>query len=138
MLSQDGEMTADPPVPRVVKAADTQALLALEDAAANLGLSQRLLPAWLEENLAPAGLHYLWPGLWHRLSHRPEVSPHLRCELLLQLRGGEQVLSLLDIMPADFEPLLAVASRSEALRVRDKMDSARSVSEWTEKHAGKA
>jgi len=131
-------MAADPPVPRLVKAADTKALLALEDKAASLGLSQRLLPAWLGENVAPAARHYLWPGIWHRLSHRPEVSPHLRCELLLQLRGGEQVLSLLDIMPADFEPLLTVASRSEVLRVRHRMDLARSVREWTEEHVGKA
>jgi hypothetical protein len=138
MVSQDGEMAADPPVPRVVKAADTQALLALEDTAAILGLSQRLLPAWLEENVAATGLHYLWPGLWHRLSHRPEVSPHLRCELLLQLRDGEQVLSLLDIMPADFQPLVTVASRSEVLQVRHRMDSARSVREWTEEQAGEA
>lgn len=73
---------------------------------ASPGLSQRLLPAWLEENVAATGLHYLWPGLWHRLSHRPEVSLHLRCELLLQLRDGEQVRSLLDILPGDFEPLV--------------------------------
>jgi hypothetical protein len=131
-------MAADPPVPRVVKAADTQALLALEQKAWSLDLSQRLPPAWLDENVAPTGLHYLWPGLWHRLSHRPEVSPHLRCELLLQLRGGEPVRSLLDIMPADFEPLLTVASRSEMLRVRHGMDMARSVTEWTEEHVSEA
>jgi hypothetical protein len=29
--SEDGEMAADPPVPRLVKAADTRVLLALED-----------------------------------------------------------------------------------------------------------
>ena len=138
MLSQDGEMAADPPVPRVVKAADTQTLLALEDTAASLGLGQRVLLAWLDENVAPTGLHYLWPGFWHRLSHRPEVSPRLRCELLLHLRGGEQVRSLLDIMPADFEPLPTVASRSEVLRVHHRMDSARSVREWTEEQAREA
>lgn len=131
-------MSADQPVPRVVKAADTTALLALEHKAWSLDLNQRLLPAWLDENVAPTGMHYLWPGLWHRLSHRPEVSPHLRCELLLQLRDGEQVLSLLDIMPADYGPLLTVASRSEVLRVRHTMDMARSVREWTEEHVGEA
>jgi len=125
-------------MPRVVKAADTKALLALEDRATSLDLNQRLLPAWLDENVAPAGRHNLWPGLWYRLSHGPEVSPHLRCELLLQLRGGEQVLSLPDIMPADFEALLTVASRSEVLRVRQRMDLARSVREWTEEQVGEA
>jgi len=131
-------MAADPPVPRVVKAADTRALLALEDTAEVLGLNQRLLPSWLDANVAPTGLHYLWAGIWHRLSHRPEVSPHLRCELLLQLRGGDQVLSLLDVMPADFEALPTVASRSEVLQVRHLMDSARSVREWAEAHTGEA
>lgn len=92
-------MACDGPVPRVVKAAGTAALPALEEKAARLGLSQRLPLEWLAENIAPAGRHYLWPGILHRLSHRPEVSPHLRCELLLQVRDGEQVLSLLDVMP---------------------------------------
>jgi hypothetical protein len=125
-------------VPRVLKAADTAALLALEDTAASLGLNQRLPPAWLHENVAPAGRHCLWPGIWHRLSHRPEVSPHLRCELLLQLRAGEQVLSLLDIMPADFAPLQEVTRRAEVVRVRRGMDSARSVGEWNQEHAERA
>jgi hypothetical protein len=131
-------MPADPPVPRVVKVADTPALLALEHKAASLGLSQRLLPGWLAEHVAPAGRHFLWPALWHRLSHRPEISQHLRCELFLQLRDGEQVRSLLDVMPADFEPLLPVTSRAEALRVHQAMDSARSVREWDEEHAERA
>ena len=129
-------MAADPPVPLIVKTADTPALLALEDTAASLGLNQRLLPAWLDENVAPAGRHYLWPAIWHRLSHRPEISPHLRCELLLQLRDGEQVLSLLDIMPADLESLASVTSHAEVARVRQGMDSARSVRDWD--HAERA
>lgn len=130
-------MAADPPVPRVVKNADTPTLMALEGKAASLGLNQRLVPGWLAENIAQAGRHYLWPGIWHRLSHRPEISPHLRCELLLQLRDGEQVLSLLDIVPADFEPLPTVISRAEVLRVRQAMDSSRSVREWDQDHAGR-
>src|SRR5262249_27308515 len=46
------------------------------------------MPDWLAENVDPAGSHYLRAVLWHRLAHRPEVSPHLRCELL-QLLDGE-------------------------------------------------
>ena len=48
-------MAAEPPVPRVVKAADTRALLALEHTAEVLGLNQRLLPSWLDANVAPTG-----------------------------------------------------------------------------------
>jgi hypothetical protein len=117
-------MQPEQPLPHVVKVADTPGLLALADRAAALDLSQRLVAKWLAENLAPAGTHYLWPALWHSLSHRPEVSPHLRCELLLELRNEQHALSLLDIMPNDFEPLPSVASRAEASRVRQLMDSA--------------
>ncbi len=131
-------MACDPPVPRVVKAADTPALLALEDKAARLGLNQRLPSDWLAENIAQAGRHYLWPGIWHRFSHRLEVSPHLRCELLLQLLEGEQVLSLLDIMPADLESLASVTSRAEVVRVRRGMDAASSVRKWDQERAGQA
>lgn len=39
---------------------------------------------------------------------------------------------------ADFDPLQAVTSRAEAVRVRQGMDSARSVSEWDQEHAERA
>jgi hypothetical protein len=118
-------------LPHVVKVTDTPGLLALEDKAAALDLSQRLVAEWLAERLAPAGKHYLWPALWHRLSHRPEVSPHLRCELLFELRNRQYALSLLDVMPQDFEPIPSVGSRSELIRVRQLMESATPVGEWS-------
>src|SRR4051794_2584780 len=96
-------MPADSPLPRQVKVVDSSTLLGLERKAAVLRLSQRLLPAWLSSRLEPSGSHYLWPAIWHRLGHRPEISPHLRCELLLLLRDGEQVLGLLDVLLPDFE-----------------------------------
>jgi hypothetical protein len=120
------------PVPRVVKVTDTAGLLALEDTAVALGLVQRLSAQWLAENVAPGGRHYLWPGLWHRLSHRADISPHLRCELLLELRDEQEALSLLDIMPHDFAALPSVTSRDELSQVRQLMDSAVLVSELSE------
>jgi len=117
-----------------VKATDSPTLLGLEENAFGLGLSQRLLPDWLAENIDHSGSHYLRAALWHRLSHRPEVSPHLRCELLLQLRDGEQVLSLLDVMPQDFEVLQPVSDRHLLLAVHRLMATARPVREWDEEH----
>ncbi|MGA5699867.1 hypothetical protein [Peterkaempfera bronchialis] len=41
-------------------------------------------------------------------------------------------MSLLDVMPDDFEPLPVVRSRSEGMEVRDLLDSVRTVSERIE------
>jgi hypothetical protein len=130
-------MPTDRPLPRQVKIMDSATLLKLEQRAAALRLNQRLPPAWLSNHLAPSGSHYLWPAIWHRLVHRPEIPPHLRCELLLHLRGGEHVLSLLDVLLPDFEPLPSVRSRDECLMVDQWMRSARTVKEWDEGRSGR-
>ncbi|CDR13312.1 hypothetical protein GCM10022420_088860 [Streptomyces iranensis] len=83
-----------PAVDERIRDVDTERLLLLEEEAARLGFSQRLPVDWLRERAAVAAVHYLFPGLEHRLSHRPEVSPQWRCELLLTVRTGEEVLSL--------------------------------------------
>lgn len=134
-MRQDGQVPADPPVPHQVKVIDSAALRMLEEKAAQLGLNQRLPRAWLDTNLAPSGRHYLRAGLWHQLYHRPEVPPHLRCELLLELRDGEQILSLLDVMLPDYETLPSVPSRSEYLKMARQMNQARSVGEWEEERS---
>ncbi len=125
-------MANDPPVPRQAKIIDSASLLELEEKAAELGLNQRLPRSWLDEHLAPSGRHYLRAALWHRLYHRPEVPPHLRCELILELRDSEQVRSLLDVVPAEYERLPSVPSRSEYLQMTRQMNHARSVREWEE------
>jgi hypothetical protein len=79
---------ADPPVPHEAKVPDSPALLRLEDTARRLELNQRLPGDWLDAHLDPGGTHYLRAGLWHRLSHRADIGPHLRCELLIQLQSG--------------------------------------------------
>jgi hypothetical protein len=107
----------DQPLPRELKAIDTASLSRLEERAGDLGLSQRLEPEWVRANAAPDGTHYLWPALWHSLSHRPDVPRQLRCELLITLRAGDRVLSLLDVLPDDFAPLPRVTSREEGLEV---------------------
>ncbi|MDA0563979.1 hypothetical protein LG943_06510 [Streptomonospora sp. S1-112] len=122
-------MHVDQPLPREVKVIDSASLLRLEERAGVLSLNQCLDPAWVRANTAPEGTHYLWPALWHGLSHRPDVPRHLRCELLITLRGGDRVLSLLDVLPDDFAPLPRVASRAEGMRVRQMLDRAPSVGE---------
>ncbi|MFK0254693.1 hypothetical protein [Streptomyces sp. NPDC090445] len=123
-------MNSNPPVPREVKVIDTVSLLRLEERARNLGLNQRLDPAWVTVNAAPSGNHYLWPALWNSLAHRPAIPRQLRCELLITMREGGHVISLLDVLPADFSPLPRVTSREEGMRISRLLDRVPSVREW--------
>ncbi|WP_062217469.1 hypothetical protein [Streptomyces sp. NBRC 109706] len=123
-------MDFEQPLPREVKVIDSASLFRLEERAGDLGLSQRPDPAWVRANAAPDGTHYLWPALWHTLSHRPDVPCHVRWELLITLRTGDRVVSLLDMLPDDFTPLPKVTSREEGMQVRRLLDRAPSVREW--------
>ncbi|MBD0690655.1 hypothetical protein [Streptomyces sp. CBMA123] len=127
-------MDAERALPGELMAVDTPGLLRLEERAAGLGLSQRLDPAWLRSHAAPAGRHYLRAVWWHGVTHRPELPRQLRCELVLELRTGEQVLSLLDLLPEDFGQLAEVTSRDEGLPVTRLLGGGglRSVSEFAD------
>ncbi|MFF3766379.1 hypothetical protein ACFYYR_20175 [Streptomyces sp. NPDC001922] len=122
-------------LPRELKVVDTASLLALEEEAQALGLSQGLKPEWVAAHAAPAGLHCLCPAIWHSLRHRPELPRHLRCELLIELRSGERVMSLLDVLPDTFAPLPRARSRDEAERFVRLWESASSVRDWEERRA---
>ncbi|MET8439061.1 hypothetical protein ABZV61_41660 [Streptomyces sp900116325] len=123
-------MDFDQLLPRELKAVDSASLFRLEERASDLGLSQRLDPVWVQANAAPDGTHYLWPALWHGLSHRPDIPRQLRCELLITLGAGDRVRSLLDVLPDDFSPLPKVTSREEGMQVSPLFDRAPSVREW--------
>ncbi|MGW7052916.1 hypothetical protein [Streptomyces sp. NPDC054887] len=129
-------MYFEQPLPREVKVIDSASLFRLQERAGGLGLSQRLNWAWVRANAAPDGTHYLWPALWHSLSHRPEVPRHVRWEVLITLRAGDRVLSLLDVIPDDFTPLPMVTSRDEGMQVRRLLDRAPSVREWLLREGG--
>jgi hypothetical protein len=129
-VEHDGWMYSEQPVPRELKVVSTASLLVLEEIALDLCLNQRLPPAWVAANAAPEGNHYLWPALWNSLRHRPAIPRQLRCELLLKLRTGEQVMGLLDVLPDDFAPLPRVTSLEEGMHVGRLLDSVSSVSEW--------
>lgn len=95
--------------------------------------SQRLPLDWLREHVAGAATHYLFPWLVHRLSHRPEVSPQWRCQLLLTVRTGEQILSLLDVLPATFQRLPETLTPSMKTDIARRMDRVLTVREWDER-----
>jgi hypothetical protein len=120
----------DHAVPRETKAIDTAALLTLEKDARALELNQRLPPSWVAANAATDGVHYLRPALWNSLQHRPELPRQLRCELLIELRSGERVMSLLDVLPDTFASLPRITTCDEVLRVGLLLEHARSVREW--------
>ncbi|MFE5301701.1 hypothetical protein [Streptomyces sp. NPDC056632] len=123
-------MNSDEPVPRELKVLDTTALVRLEERACELSLNQRLDPEWVQANAAPDGTHYLWPALWNTLPHRPGIPRQIRCELLITLHAGDRVMSLLDVLPGDFAPLLKVTSRAEGMQVSRLLDGSPSVREW--------
>ncbi|MEU3558560.1 hypothetical protein [Kitasatospora sp. NPDC006786] len=123
-------MNSDEPVPRELKVLDTTSLIRLEERACELGLNQRLDPVWVQANAASNGTHYLWPALWNSLPHRPGIPRQIRCELLITLRSGDRVMSLLDVLPGGFAPLARVTSRAEGMQVSQLLDSSPSVREW--------
>ncbi|GGR01354.1 hypothetical protein [Streptomyces pilosus] len=129
-------MPFDQPLPREVKVTDSASLFRLEERACDLSLNSRLDPAWVRANAALDGAHYLWPALWNSLAHRPEVPRQLRCELLITLRAGDRVVSWLDVLPADFNPLPRVTSREEGMQVSQLLDRAPSVREWLLREGG--
>lgn len=130
-------MDFDHSLPRELKPVDSASLFRLEERAWDLGLSQRLEPAWVRAHAAPDGTHYLWPALWHSQSHRPHIPRHLRCELLIALGPEDRVVSLLDVLPDDFAPLTRVISREKVTEVRQLLDHAPSVREWASRSRGK-
>ncbi|MER7735646.1 hypothetical protein ABTX80_32640 [Streptomyces erythrochromogenes] len=123
-------MDFDQPLPREVKVIDSASLCRLEERACDLGLNARLDPSWVRANTAPDGTHYLWPALWNRPFHRPDLPPQLRCESLITLRAGDRVVSWLDVLPDDFTPLPRVTSREEGMQVSRLLDRSPSVREW--------
>ncbi|MFF6887925.1 hypothetical protein ACFY9F_32585 [Streptomyces sp. NPDC012421] len=88
-----------PALPRTVRAVGAAHLLDLALEAATHRLSQRLPVDWLRVHLASEATHYLFPMLAHRLAHRPELPPQWRCQQLLTVNTGEQILGLLDVLP---------------------------------------
>ncbi|WP_406080908.1 hypothetical protein [Micromonospora sp. NBC_00858] len=92
-------------VPRTVKAIDAAELMRLDDEARDHGFNCHHGAGWLAANADLSTVHYLRPAMVHDAGRRPEFSPHWRCMLLLRVRDGQEVFSLLDIWPASFDQL---------------------------------
>lgn len=101
-------------MPRTVKVVDAMTLVALDDEARRRGFNRQHGPGWLIVNIDMSARQYLYPFLVHRAGRRPEFSPHWRCMLLLRMRDGQDVFSLLDVWPATFTQI------PEALTVQEK------------------
>ncbi|GAA0987147.1 hypothetical protein GCM10009555_065920 [Acrocarpospora macrocephala] len=121
-------------VPRTVKAVDTAQLLRLDAEAVQCGLSRTHGVAWLSEHVHGTATHYLWPALVHRLEHRPEYSPHWRCMLLLTVRDGTQIFSLLDVLPASFDQLPETLDAATKTKIAQKLMNGplQTYAEWAE------
>ncbi|MFD6637145.1 hypothetical protein ACFWDN_15155 [Micromonospora chalcea] len=110
-------------VPRTVKAVDTATLIQLDTQAIEYGFSRNHGHGWLAEHAAPHALHYLRPFLVHRAGRRPEFDPHWRCMLLLTVRDGQEVFSLLDVWPASFDRLPETLDRGAKQAVADRLNN---------------
>ncbi|MEV6968836.1 hypothetical protein AB0M47_27325 [Hamadaea sp. NPDC051192] len=109
-------------VPRTVKAVSTPELVRLDSQAIEFRLNRNHGAGWLTRYADPEATHFLRPFLLHRLSHRPEVSPHVRCMLLLRMRDGQQIFSLLDVMPASFDALPDTLDAAAMARIVHLLD----------------
>ncbi|MFB6982322.1 hypothetical protein [Streptomyces scopuliridis] len=121
------------PLPRTIRAVDTAQLLNLEQEATAFGFSQRLPVDWLREHLAAEATHYLFPALVHGLRHRPEVSPQWRCRLLLTVGTGEQILSLLDVLPDTFDKIPETLDAASKTDIARRIEQAMSQRDWVER-----
>ncbi|MFG3442934.1 hypothetical protein ACGF0J_37310 [Nonomuraea sp. NPDC047897] len=123
-------------IPRTIKAVNTAELIHLDDEARVCDLNRQHGAGWLAEHADPGATHYLWPALVHRLHHRPELSPHWRCMLLLALRDGQQVFSLLDVLPTTFDRLPESLDRATKTRIAERLlGPIQNVAEWSERNA---
>ncbi|MFD6329436.1 hypothetical protein ACFWGI_07640 [Streptomyces niveus] len=122
-----------PPLPRTVRAVDTARLLDLAQEAALHGFSRRLPVDWLREHLAAEATHYLFPTLVHRLAHRPETPLQWRCQQLLTVSTGEQILGLLDVMPSTFDKISETLDTASKVDIVSRIERAASVREWAER-----
>ncbi|WP_128983244.1 hypothetical protein [Streptomyces roseicoloratus] len=122
-----------PTLPRTVRAVDTAHLLDLAQEAAIHGFSQRLPVDWLREHLDAEATHYLFPTIVQRLTHRPEMPLQWRCQQLLTVNTGEQILGLLDVLPGTFEKIPETLDTASKKDIVGRIERAVSVREWVER-----
>lgn len=109
-------------VPRTVKAIDTAELIRLDAEAIAYGFNRNHGAGWLADYAALEAVHYLRPVFVHRAGRRPEFCPHWRCMLLLTMRDGQEVFSLLDVWPASFDHLPETLDSTTKRAIAHRLD----------------
>ncbi|MCX4776052.1 hypothetical protein [Streptomyces sp. NBC_01264] len=107
---------------------DTEAVCAVNDEARRLRLGLGGGGSWLRAHLAPDGVHYLlpdpanyyWPGTPN--SEGGEID-WWQCTMLLQMSDGEQVGSMVAVLPETFTALPSTLLRKEQLRLVHRVRS---------------
>ncbi|WP_134130687.1 hypothetical protein [Kribbella pratensis] len=106
----------------VLKALDTDAVCALHEEAGRLRLGLGKGGPWLRAHLDPDGVHYLvpdpadyyWPG---NPDGRGGEIRWWQCTALLRMYDGEQVSSMVSVLPETFTALPSTLPRREQLRL---------------------
>jgi hypothetical protein len=111
----------------ILKALDTDAICALYEEAGRLRLGLGKGGPWLRAHLDPDGVHYLvpdpasyyWPGTQ---SSRGEIR-WWQCTALLRMSDGEQVSSMVAVLPETFAALPSTLPRKQQLRLVHRVRS---------------
>jgi len=106
----------------VLKTLDTEAICALYEEAGRLRLGLGTGGPWLRAHLDPDGVHYLvpdpanyyWPG---NADGKGGTIRWWQCTALLRMYDGEQVNSMLAVLPETFAALPSTLPRREQLRL---------------------
>jgi hypothetical protein len=114
-----------PPAARVLKAVDTQELCALYDDRRRLRLGLGKGSPWLRAHLDPTGTHYLvpdpadyyWPSPAGKVPAGQIPIRGWQCSVLLRMVDGQQVKSMLSVLPERFSALPDNVPRREQLRL---------------------
>jgi hypothetical protein len=128
-----------PPLPRdanVLKALDSEAVLALHEEAGRLRLGLGKGGPWMRAHLDSTATHYLFPDPADYYWPDPAAGRNWwQCRLLLRMADGEQVTSILAVLPDTF---LALPSTVPPLRQRRLAHIARTLERdtylWSRSH----
>ncbi|MFD4908325.1 hypothetical protein [Kitasatospora purpeofusca] len=103
---------------RILKALDSDAIFALHEEAGRLRLGLGGSSPWLQAHLDPGGPHYLLPDPAEYYWPNPEAGRSWwQCRLFLTMIDGEQVSSMLAVLPETFAALPSTVPRFRQRRL---------------------
>ncbi|MFF8564743.1 hypothetical protein ACF06N_07235 [Streptomyces albidoflavus] len=124
----------------VLKPLDTDTVCALHDEARRLRLGLGGGGEWLRAHLDRDGVHYLLPDpatyYWPGTPVSATPISWWQCTALLRMRDGEQVRSMVAVLPESFTALSSTLSRRRQLRLAHRVRSTeRDTYLWGREHA---